>query len=49
VTRRGGRQARAFGLQAAQLQAHAIALACNLRLLAKLLARQDRPPTRAAA
>jgi len=38
ITRYGGRQARAFGLQHAQLQAHAIAMASNLRLLAKALA-----------
>lgn len=37
VVRRGGRQARAFGLKAAQLQAHAIAMASNLRLLAQAL------------
>jgi len=38
ITRYGGRQARAFGLQQAQLQAHAIASASNLRVLAKSLA-----------
>jgi hypothetical protein len=41
VVRRGGRQARAFGLQAAQLQAHSIAMACNLRLLAQALAAHE--------
>jgi hypothetical protein len=38
VTRHGGRKARAFGLGSAQLQAHAIAMACNLRLLARAVA-----------
>lgn len=38
ITRYGGRQARAFGLQHAQLQTHAIAMASNLRLLARALA-----------
>jgi hypothetical protein len=38
ITRYGGRQARAFGLQQAQLQSHAIAMASNLRLLARALA-----------
>lgn len=41
VIRHGGRQARAFGLKAAQLQAHAIAMACNLRLLAEALMTQE--------
>jgi hypothetical protein len=41
VTRHGGRQARAFGLQNAQLQAHAIAAASNLHLLARALALPD--------
>jgi hypothetical protein len=42
VVRHGGRQARAFGLQSAQLQAHVIAMRCNLALLAKqmLIAQQ---------
>jgi hypothetical protein len=52
VIRHGGRQARAFGLKAAQLQAHAIAMACNLRLLAQALAAQEqeklKPQKRAA-
>lgn len=38
VVRHGGRQARQWGLQAANLQAHAIVIACNLRLLARTLA-----------
>jgi hypothetical protein len=38
VTRYGGRRARAFGLRNAQLQAHSIVAATNLRLLAKALA-----------
>lgn len=38
VTRHGGRRARAFGLQNAQLQAHAIAATANLHLLAQALA-----------
>jgi hypothetical protein len=41
VTRHGGRQARAFGLRAAQLQAHLIAIRCNLQLLAKALAKSE--------
>ena len=38
VVRHGGRQARQWGLQAANLQAHTIAITCNLRLLARTLA-----------
>jgi len=49
ITRYGGRQARAFGLQHAQLQAHAIAMASNLRLLAKAIARSERRAQAAAA
>lgn len=41
VIRHGGRNARAFGMKAAQLQAHAIAMANNLRLLAQAIAAQD--------
>jgi hypothetical protein len=41
VVRRGGRHARSFGLQAAQLQAHSIAMACNLRLLARAVAANE--------
>ncbi len=37
ITRYGGRHARAFGLQQAQIQAHAIAMAANLRLLSRAL------------
>jgi hypothetical protein len=43
VVRHGGRQARAWGLAAANLQAHAIAAACNLALLAKALSSEDDP------
>jgi len=39
MTRHGARRARAWGLQAAHLQAHAIAMTCNLRLLARALVR----------
>jgi hypothetical protein len=42
MTRHGARRARAWGLQAANFQAHAIAMTCNLRLLARALAA---PPT----
>ena len=38
VVRHGGRQARAWGQEAANLQAHAIVMRCNLELLAKNLA-----------
>lgn len=38
LTRHGGRKARAWGLKAANLQAHAIAASTNLTLLARLLA-----------
>ncbi|ADO70276.1 uncharacterized protein STAUR_2472 [Stigmatella aurantiaca DW4/3-1] len=46
--RHGGRNARAFGLRAAQLQVHAIALAHNLRLLARTLATQAEAESKAA-
>ncbi len=50
ITRYGGRHAQAFGLRRAQLQAHAIAVASNLRLLARALANQlDDKRLRAAA
>jgi len=39
----GARQARAFGLAAANLQAHCVAIAANLALLAKLLADRSAP------
>jgi hypothetical protein len=45
MTRYGGRHARAFGLRSAQTQAHLIAAASNLRLLARALAAQDKPTT----
>jgi hypothetical protein len=38
LVRHGGRQARAWGLSAANLQAHVIAMRCNLQLLAEHLA-----------
>jgi len=41
ITRYGGRQARAFGLRLAQIQAHAIAATSNLRLLGRALAAKD--------
>ena len=40
MVRRGCRRARAWGLGAAQLQAHTIAITCNLKLLAKVMAAQ---------
>jgi hypothetical protein len=43
VIRHGGRQARAWGQQAANLQAHAIVMRCNLELLARNLARSLEP------
>lgn len=49
VTRYGGRQARAFGLRHAQVQAHTIAAASNLRLLATALASRIRSEHQAAA
>ena len=42
IIRRGGRQAAAFGLVAADLQAHLIAMVCNLGVLARRSAK--RPP-----
>lgn len=48
LTRHGGRHARAFGLQKAQLQAHSIAMTVNLRLLAQALARDQDELSRAA-
>jgi hypothetical protein len=39
----GARQARAWGLAAANLQAHAIVASCNLALLAKALFARERP------
>jgi len=42
ITRHGGRKARAFGLAAANLQAHVVAMRCNLDLLARALANRDR-------
>jgi hypothetical protein len=39
--RHGGRQARAFGLGAANLQAHVIVVRCNLGLLARKLAEME--------
>jgi hypothetical protein len=45
----GARQARAFGLTAAHMQAHAIATACNLALLAKSMAEREQVPLALAA
>jgi hypothetical protein len=39
MTRHGARRARAWGIQAAHFQAHLVAMSCNLRLLARSLAR----------
>jgi hypothetical protein len=41
MTRHGARRARSWGLGSAQLQAHLIAIRCNLQLLAKALAAQQ--------
>lgn len=50
VVRHGGRQARAWGQDAANLQAHAIVMRCNLELLARKLANAMDPlNTRQAA
>lgn len=49
VVRRGCRQARAWGLQAATLQAHTAAVSSNLALLARVLAQRDAEPARQAA
>ncbi len=38
MTRHGCRKARAWGLQAAQVQAHVVAITANLKLLASRLA-----------
>jgi len=43
MIRYGARQARAFGLEAANLQVHAVAMAANLALLARRLMLQDTP------
>lgn len=41
MTRHGARRARGWGLDSAHLQAHVIAMRCNLELLARALALQD--------
>jgi hypothetical protein len=41
MTRHGARQARGWGLGSAQLQAHLIAMRCNLQLLARALAQRQ--------
>ena len=41
LVRHGGRQAHGWGLGSAQLQAHLIAMRCNLQLLARALARGE--------
>jgi hypothetical protein len=47
LTRHGGRQARGWGLASAQLQAHLIALRCNLRLLARAFEQREEQNKRA--
>ena len=49
VTRHGGRTARSFGLGAAQLQAHLIAMRCNLGVLAKQSQRAESSAVQTAA
>ncbi|MGM0577220.1 MAG: transposase [Myxococcota bacterium] len=44
LTRHGARKARSWGLSPANCQAHAIAMAGNLTLLARRLAEFDKPP-----
>jgi hypothetical protein len=41
MVRHGARRARAWGIRSAQLQAHLIAMRCNLQLLARALAQID--------
>ena len=41
MTRHGCRRARGWGLGSAQLQAHLIAMRCNLQLLARVLAKRE--------
>ena len=48
MTRHGGRKAAAWGLQPAHLQAHVIALVCNLKLLAERVAGRKVPVALAA-
>lgn len=48
ITRHGGRKARAWGLGAANLQAHLIAMRCNLGLLAQALSQEEAQTSRAA-
>jgi len=47
MTRHGGRRARGWGLSSAQLQAHLIAMRCNLQLLARALALREEQAKRA--
>jgi hypothetical protein len=49
IVRHGGRVARAWGRQAASLQAHAIAMRCNLELVARQIAAFLNPKVRVAA
>lgn len=49
MVQHGARRARAWGLGAAHLQAHCIAAACNLALLAKALVQRDPMTLRRAA
>lgn len=48
LTRHGARQARGWGLSSANLQAHSVAMANNLKLLAVALARKEETTTLAA-
>ena len=48
MTRHGCRRARGWGLGSAQLQAHLIAMRCNLQLLARVLAKRDQAEREAA-
>ena len=48
VVRHGGRRSRGWGLGSAQLQAHLIAMRCNLQLLARAFAEQKQAKRRAA-
>jgi len=48
LTRHGARRARGWGQGSAQLQAHLIAMRCNLQLLARALAKDDRTLLNAA-
>ena len=49
ITRHGGRKARTWGIGAANLQAHAIAMRCNLELLARRMAEKEKLESAQAA